>query len=160
MWDPRRACGFPGKGFSMTHPMTAWRVTYTPGEWLVLSGPTALVVMLPAPARMSQLVNRLWEDIVSARSLDSLLALFAEYGLDGMPDFAAFFWDDSGLHGMARGGINVVDTDTDEVVVAGPGALTWSEQALGATRHLRVDMDAAEREPALELPLLVGAVTA
>ena len=57
----------------MTLPMAAWRVTYTPGNWLVLSGPTMFVVMLPAPARASKLINDLWSDIVAAESVDGLL---------------------------------------------------------------------------------------
>ena len=30
-----------------------WRATYVPGTWVVLSGPTSLLVMMPAPAHMS-----------------------------------------------------------------------------------------------------------
>lgn len=144
----------------MALPMAAWRVTYTPGDWLVLSGPTMLVVMLPAPARMSQLVNTLWDDVVAARSVDALLKLFGEYGLDGMPDFAAFFWDAAGLHGMARGRITVVDTETGETAVTGADVVTWREEALGATRHLRVDMEPVDQDEHLQLPLVVGAVSA
>ncbi len=144
----------------MTLPMAAWRVTYTPGDWLVLSGPTTLVVMLPAPALMSQLVNRLWDDVVAARSVDALLELFAEYGLDGMPDFAAFFWDANGLHGMARGDITVIDTETGEAAVTGADVVTWREESLGVSRHLRVDMDPVDQDEHLQLPLVVGAVSA
>lgn len=144
----------------MALPMAAWRVTYTPGEWLVLSGPTMLVVLLPAPARMSQLVNALWDDVVAARSVDALLALLGEYGLDAMPDFAAFFWDAAGLHGMARGRITVVDTDTGETAVTGADVVTWREEALGDTRHLRVDMESVDQDQHLQLPLVVGAVSA
>ncbi|MGV8847887.1 MAG: hypothetical protein ACOH1W_15590, partial [Tessaracoccus sp.] len=144
----------------MTLPMAAWRVTYTPGDWLVLSGPTMLVVMPPAPARMSHLVNTLWDGVVAARSVDALLALFGEYGLDGMPDFGAFFWDSAGLHAMARGRVQVVDTDTGETAVSGSDVVTWREEALGATRHLRVDMQRVENDECLQLPLVVGAVTA
>ncbi len=144
----------------MTLPMAAWRVTYTPGDWLVLSGPTMLVVMLPAPARMSQLVNALWDAVVAARSVDALLELLAEYGLDAMPDFAAFFWDAAGLHGLARGRITVVDTETGETAVSGSDVVTWREEALGATRHLRVDMEPVDQDAHLQLPLVVGAVTA
>lgn len=144
----------------MTLPMAAWRVTYTPGDWLVLSGPTMLVVMPPAPARMSQLVNTLWDGVVAARSVDALLALFGEYGLDGMPDFGAFFWDSAGLHAMARGRVNVVDTETGDTAVSGSDVVTWREEALGATRYLRVDMQSVESDESLQLPLVVGAVTA
>ncbi len=144
----------------MTPPMAAWRVTYTPGEWLVLSGPTMLVVMLPAPPRMSGLLNTLWDDILNASSVDALLQIFAQYGLDGMPDFAAFFWDEAGLHGLARGQLDVVDADTGETVVSGTDVVTWREESLGAMRRLRVGMQPVNPDEHLQLPLVVGAVMA
>lgn len=144
----------------MTLPMAAWRVTYTPGNWLVLSGPTMLVVMLPAPARMSGLVSSLWADIANARSVDGLLELLNSYGLDSMPDFGAFFWDANGLHGVARGRIKVTDTDTGAIAVDGEQTVTWREENLGADRHLRIDMEPVDQDAVLQLPLVVGAVTA
>lgn len=144
----------------MTLPMAAWRVTYTPGNWLVLSGPTMLVVMLPAPARASTLVGDLWRSIVSADSVDALLGLVAEVGLDAMPDFGAFFWDANGLHGLSRGGVRVVDTATGDVALEGRGSVLWNEAALGGTRHLRIDLEPVEDDEVLQLPLVVGAATA
>lgn len=144
----------------MTTPVAAWRVTYTPGDWLVLSGPTMLVVLLPAPARMSGLVNSLWDDVVSAGSVEAFLKVFSSYGLDSIPDFAAFFWDEEGLHGMARGDLTVVDVNSGEVVVQGAEMLTWREEALGTARQLRVGMHPVEKDAYLQLPLVVGAAMA
>lgn len=143
----------------MTLPMAAWRVTYTPGNWLVLAGPTMLVVMLPAPARASKLINDLWADIVAAESVDGLLKLVGEVGLDAMPDFGAFFWDAKGLHGLTRGGVRVVDTDTAEVALEGSGSITWNEAELGGERHLRVDLEPVNDDEVLQLPLVVGAAS-
>lgn len=143
----------------MTLPMAAWRVTYTPGNWLVLAGPTMLVVMLPAPASASRLVGDLWSDIVSAESVDGLLALAGEVGLDAMPDFGAFFWDATGLHGLSRGRVRVVDTDTAEVVLDGEGTITWNEANLGGDRHLRIDLEPVNDDDVLQLPLVVGAAS-
>lgn len=140
--------------------MAAWRVTYTPGEWLVLSGPTMLVVMLPAPPRMSQLVNTLWDDVRGAGSVEALLTVAGEHGLNQMADFAAFFWDAAGLHGLARGQLAVTDADTGETVVSGSDVVTWREEPLGTTRHLRVDMQQVHEGEFLQLPLMVGAVMA
>ncbi len=143
----------------MTLPMAAWRVTYTPGNWLVLSGPTMFVVMLPAPARASKLINDLWSDIVAAESVDGLLKLVGEVGLDAMPDFGAFFWDNNGLHGLSRGRVRVVDTDTGEVALEGTGSVLWDEQSLGGTRHLRIDLEPVDDNEVLQLPLVVGAAS-
>ncbi len=144
----------------MTRSVAPWRVTYTPGEWLVLSGPSMVVVMVPAPPRMSDVVNTLWDDILASRSVDALVKVFSQYGLDGLSDFAAFFWDAAGLHGMARGRLAVTDADTGEVVVDGSKALTWREESLGTVRNLRVGMQSTNAGDQLRLPLVVGAVMA
>ncbi len=143
----------------MTLPVAAWRVTYTPGNWLVLAGPTMLVVMLPAPARASRLVNDLWRDIVEAGSIDGLLRLAGEVGLDAMPDFGAFFWDSNGLHALTRGRVRVVDTENGEVALEGEGTLTWNEASLGGSRHLRIDLEPVDDDAVLQLPLVVGAAS-
>lgn len=144
----------------MQHAIAPWRVTYTPGNWLVLSGPTSVVVMLPAPARMSPLINRLWTDMISAGSLDALVEILGAYGLDAMPDLAAFFWDADGLHGIARGAIRVVDTEAGEVAFDGAGVKTWREVPLGEQRQLRLDMEPVDQDAVVQLPLVVGSVTA
>lgn len=144
----------------MTLPVAAWRVTYTPGNWLVFSGPTMLVVMPPAPADASELVGELWRDIVSTTSADALLRLVGGVGLDAMPDLGAFFWDDDALHGLTRGSVRVVDVPTGEVVLEGAGAVLWHEAALGTVRQLRIDLEPATDDEVLRLPLVVGAVSA
>ncbi len=144
----------------MSHVIAPWRLTYTPGTWLVLSGPTSLVAMAPPPARMSELINRLWNQMVTATSIDALLELLAAHGMDEMPDLAALFWDAQGLHGIARGALQVVDVTTAEVVVDGSDVRTWREEALGVGRHLRIDMEPVDQDSVLQLPLVVGAATA
>ncbi|SHJ41022.1 FHA domain protein [Tessaracoccus bendigoensis DSM 12906] len=143
----------------MTQPVAAWRVSYTPGNWLVLAGPTMLVVMLPAPARASGLVNELWSDIVTAESVDGLLKLAGEVGLDSMPDFGAFFWDNRGLHALTRGRVRVIDTEDGSVALEGEGTLTWNEANLGAVRNLRIDLERVDDDEVLRLPLVVGAAS-
>lgn len=141
----------------MTEPVAPWRVTYTPGNWLVLSGPTTLVVMLPAPAKASDLVAELWRDIVGAGSLEGLLRLVAEVGLDQMRDFGAFFWDDAGLHGLTRGAVRILDADTGEVALDGAGSITWREAGLAERPRLRIDLEPSDGEESLRLPLVIGA---
>ena len=142
----------------MALPEAAWRVTYTPGNWLVLSGPTTLVVMLPAPARASGLVADLWTAILSAGSVEALLSLVQEVGLDAMPHLGAFFWEGGTLHGLTRGDVRVLDADTGDVALEGSGSITWREEDLGAERRLRIDLEPAAGDEVLHLPLVVGAV--
>ena len=142
----------------MALPEAAWRVTYTPGNWLVLSGPTTLVVMLPAPARASGLVADLWTAILSAGSVEALLNLVHEVGLDAMPHLGAFFWEGGTLHGLTRGDVRVLDADTGDVALEGSGSITWREEDLGPQRRLRIDLEPVAGDEVLHLPLVVGAV--
>ena len=140
--------------------MSSWRATYVPGRWLVLGGPTSLVVMQPAPAHMSGLVSDLWEDVLSAADVSDLAQRFTAFRLDLMPHFAAFFWDEDGMHSLVRGGLRAVDPDTGEVVAEGEGFRTWNEVGLQSLQRVRVDMDELGDEPLLALPLAVGVVLA
>ena len=53
--DPRSRNNGPNRastsGGSMSQTFGAWRATYTPGSWVVLAGPSSLVVMQPAAPR-------------------------------------------------------------------------------------------------------------
>ncbi|HSN10500.1 MAG TPA: hypothetical protein VLS51_00115, partial [Propionibacteriaceae bacterium] len=140
--------------------VSSWRATYVPGRWVVLAGPTSLVVMQPAPAHMSGLVSDLWQDVVSAADVSDLAQRFTAFRLDLMPHFAAFFWDKDGMHSLVRGGLRAVDPDTGEVVAQGDGFRTWNEVGLQGIHRVRVDMDEPGDEPLLSLPLAVGAVLA
>ncbi len=140
--------------------VSSWRATYVPGRWLVLAGPTSLVVMQPAPPHMSGLVEDLWQDILSAVDVSDLAQRFAAFRLDLMPHFAAFFWAEDGMHSLIRGALRAVDADSGELVAQGEGFRTWNEVGLRAVRRVRLDMDAAAEEPLLALPLAVGAVLA
>lgn len=140
----------------MSRAIAPWRATYTPGTWLALSAPTSVVVMSPPPARMSELINRLWTQMVEATSLDALLELMASYGIDTLPDFAAFFWDGDGLHTLVRGDITIVDTDAREIAVEPGSVRTWREEELGTDRRLRIDVEPVDQARVHQLPLVVG----
>ncbi len=139
-----------------------WRVTYTPGDWVVLAGPDALVVMPPAPARVSAFLTRVWEAIVPIASVDALIAELTSAGVTTMPDMAALFWPDGSMHSLVRGRLRVVDPATGGVLAAGEGVRTWSEIGLGDVRSVRIEAadESAPGEDALRLPLVVGAVRA
>jgi hypothetical protein len=140
--------------------VSSWRATYVPGRWLVLAGPTSLVVMQPAPPHMSGLVSDLWQDVVSAADVSDLAQRFSAFRLDLMPHFAAFFWAEDGMHSLVRGAVRAVDPDTGEVVAQGEGFRTWNEVGLQSLTRVRVDMDDTGDEPLLALPLAVGVVLA
>lgn len=137
-----------------------WRATYVPGTWVVLSGPTSLLVMMPAPAHMSSLLNDLWSDVVAARTLTEFADKLASFRVDLMPSLAAFFWAGGEMRSLIRGSLQAVDLATGNVIAEGEGFQTWHEIGLGEVRQVRVDMDPVDQESLLQLPLVVGAVLA
>ena len=140
--------------------VSSWRATYVPGRWVVLAGPTSVVIMQPAPAHMSGLLSDLWQDVVSAADVSDLAAKFSAFRLDLMPHFAAFFWAGDGMHSLIRGELRAVDAETGDVVAQGEGFHTWNEVGLQSVRQVRVEMDEIGDEPVLALPLAVGVVLA
>ena len=65
--------------------VSSWRASYVPGRWVVLAGPTSVVIMQPAPAHMSGLLSDLWQDLVSAADVGDLAQKFSAFRLDLMP---------------------------------------------------------------------------
>ncbi len=117
-----------------------WRATYSPGDWLVLGGPTSLVLLEPLGDDESALIDALWEHVVSAASMPDLATRLAAFKIDTMPTFAAFFWTEQGMRSLVRGDVSLVDVATGDVVATGEGIQTWTEIGLdrpvpGPGRH-------------------------
>jgi FHA domain-containing protein len=144
----------------MTAALGRWRATYTPGEWVVLSGPTSLVVLEPPNHDWASLINTLWDQVVASRSITDLASLLATFKIDELPSFGAFFWTAEGMRSLVRGQISVIDLATGKVVADGQGIQTWSEVGLNGVEHVRVDLPHEGDATLLELPLVVGAVRA
>lgn len=136
-----------------------WRATYTPGNWVVLSGPTLLLVMPPAPPKHSRLLNDLWTDVVRAVSILDLTQTLAAYRLDALPHFGVLFWANGGMRSLLRGRVLVRDAETGEELATGEGVQTWAEIGLGDVRRVHIDLEAVSGS-VLQLPLVTGAVTA
>ncbi|MBA8793419.1 hypothetical protein FHX74_001024 [Friedmanniella endophytica] len=135
-----------------------WRLTYTGGDWLALAGPSAAVLLQPASAQWSELIGTIWEDVLAAEGIEDLLARMAAFRLEGMPSFAALFWGPDGVRSLARGAIRLVDADTGDVLLDGAGVQTWTEASLRSSTRVRITTGAGPTaDPALELPLLIGA---
>ena len=144
----------------MTAALGHWRATYTPGDWVVLSGPTSLVVLEPPTHEWASLINTLWEEVVASSSITDLAGRLAQFKIDDLPSLAAFFWTDDGMRSLIRGDISVIDLATGKVVADGEGVQTWSEVGLAGVDHIRVDLPFEGDATLLELPLVVGAVRA
>ena len=141
----------------MSQTFGAWRATYTPGSWVVLAGPSSLVVMQPAAPRHSGLVSSIWRQVAQAEDPESLVKTLSMIGLAKMPSLGLFFWVGGEMHSLARGQIVVKDASTGEIVNHGDGLLTWSEKKLNPATVV-VEMEQAEQ--GLSMPLLLGVAQA
>ena len=150
----------------MTEPVGQWRATYNPGDWVVLAGPTSVVVLEPASGDWSDLIGTIWQEVVNSSSITELAAALASYQLDTMPSFGAFFWTRDGMRSLVRGAVEVVDQANGQVVASGEGVQTWNEAGLAGVQQVRLELPSPEPDPAapavatLELPLVVGAALA
>ncbi len=142
----------------MSTVLGQWRATYTPGDWVLLSGPTSLVLLEPPP-ECSTMLGTLWEEVVASSSMSDLAGRLASFGFDSLPSFAAFFWTDDGMRSLVRGQVSVVDLASGVTVAQGDGIQTWSEIGLQHVTQVQVETQSSN-EAQLELPLIVGAVRA
>lgn len=133
-----------------------WRLAYVPGDWLALAGPNAAVVLQPASAQWSELIATIWQEVLAAESIDDLLHRMASFRLEGMPNFAAFFWADGQLHSLVRGGIQLFDHADGALIADGAGVHTWTESVLGGIDRVQVRLSEPDADVRLELPLVVG----
>jgi hypothetical protein len=136
-----------------------WRATYTPGDWVLLSGPTSLVLMEPPVPERSSMINMLWQEVVASSSMSDLAARLATFPLDSLPSFAAFFWTENGMRSLVRGAVSVVDLGSGVTVAQGEGIQTWTEVGLQQVSQVLVEAQ-SRNGTQLELPLVVGAVRA
>jgi hypothetical protein len=144
----------------MTSALGSWRATYTPGEWVVLSGPTSLVLLEPPTHEWAPLINTLWDEVVASSSIVDLAARLAGFKIEALPSFGAFFWTADGMRSLIRGNVSVIDLATGKVVADGEGIQTWSEVGLAGVSHIRIDTPYEGDATLLELPLVLGAVRA
>ena len=144
----------------MSTALGRWRATYTPGEWVVLSGPTSLVLLEPPTHEWAALINTLWDEVVASSSIVDLASRLAKFNLDELPSFGAFFWTEDGMRSLVRGEVSVIDLATGKVVADGKGIQTWSEVGLAGVEHIRVAVPHDGDATLLELPLVIGAVRA
>ena len=147
-------------GAAAPHWTSQWRARYRRGDWLVLSGPTSLVLMQPAAPQWSDLIEAVWEEVLGSSSIRDLATRLAEFKLDAMPDFAALFWDNGGMRSLIRGSVTLIDPKSGQAVADGQGVQTWTEIGLGDLEQVELRAGEQAEGEQLELPLVIGAVGA
>ncbi len=142
---------------------SGWRIYYRPGDWLVLSGPTSVVMLQPAALPPTNMIAPLWQQVVAAASIDELAASLAAFPRSEVPDLAVLFWGADGMRSLVRGQVSILDPRSDVPVANGEGIQTWSEMGLGSLAAVRVTTDTQQASGPTDdpgLPLVVGAVRA
>jgi hypothetical protein len=136
-----------------------WRATYTPGDWVLLSGPTSLVLLEPPPPERSHLIEVLWQEVVASSSMTDLAGRLATFPIGSLPSFAAFFWTGDGMRSLVRGSVSVVDLASGVTVAQGEGIQTWTEIGLQQVSQVLIEAQSPNGSQP-ELPLVVGAARA
>lgn len=135
-----------------------WRVDHQPGDWVVLTGPSAVVLLQPTDAGTG-ILTRAWELVLDASGPHDLVRRLGDIGLDVLPNLAVVFRDTAGLHALLRGDTAVEDAGGQRLG-SGSGARTWREADLNADCVDLVHSRSAHRDESQALPLLVGAARA
>ncbi|HWJ53105.1 MAG TPA: hypothetical protein VNT24_06985, partial [Propionibacteriaceae bacterium] len=136
-----------------------WRATYAPGDWVLLSGPTSLVLLEPPSPERSSMINQLWQEVVASSSMSDLAGRLATFSFDSLPSFAAFFWTEDGMRSLVRGSVSVVDLGSGVTVAQGEGIQTWTEVGLQQVSQVLIEAQSTNGTQ-LEMPLIVGAARA
>jgi len=136
-----------------------WRSTYTPGTWVVLSGPKALVAAEPTTPDVAKRLSSIWADVVAAEDIGALVGRLMRWGMDVVPDLIVVVEGDD-LQCVVRGAVRVHDADTQALVATGQNQTAWRSVPLG-TQHIKIDFPGGKAEVAdWRLPLAVGVVSA
>lgn len=123
---------------------------YTRGDWLLVCGPCA-AVLLPPGVATGAATEQIWH-AVGQQSLSELMQTLSTLGLDGFERQAVLTWDDEQVHIMLRGEINVIDAVSGHVVASGAVG-QWFESSLHE-QQIAVKLDS---ETGFEMPLVAGA---
>jgi FHA domain len=143
----------------MTAAVGQWRVTYAPGDSLVLAGPTSLVLLNEPESADGELINALWDQVIRSESMTEMAGRLAAFSIGKLPGFAAFFWTGSGMRSLVRGDVTVTDPSTGRVVADGSDIQTWSEVGLTELTQVSVTTD-QQAESGPGMPLVIGVVRA
>lgn len=144
-----------------------WLISYTPGSWIVLAGPTAVVALDPGDRPDDGLVGDLWSRVRAGVAMRDLITHLTriEYGV--LPRLAVLFLEAGassgdaavaadGLRALLRGPVRVL-SETGQTIAHGEDVLTWQEVRLAALDRLEVDLGGG---PGEALPLQLGGVRA
>ena len=97
---------------------TRRNLRYTRGDWLLICGPSAAALLPPGVATFA-VTEAIWAALAQRQNLSQLRQTLSGLGADGYSNQALLSWDSDHVHIMLRGEINVVDSQSGQVVASG-----------------------------------------
>jgi hypothetical protein len=140
------------------HVKPRWQISYTPGPWVILAGPTSLVALDPDAADQASLADDLWSQVHSEASMGELITRLAAVHRERLPRLVVLFLEQEGVRALLRGQVRIL-SESGQVVAQGEDVLTWKEVHLADLRRIELDLGAEDAGEAA-LPLVHGAVHA
>ena len=136
-----------------------WLISYTPGPWIVLAGPTAVAAFDSGTELNDALVADLWTQVSAGVEMRDLVGRLAQIEYARLPRLAVVFFETpevEGLRALLRGPVRVL-SETGQTIAHGEDVLTWQEVRLAALDRIEIDLGGG---PGAALPLVHGGVRA
>ncbi len=135
-----------------------WRISYTPGPWTVLAGPTSVVALDPNAGDQGSLTAELWQAVNTEVAMADLVSRLARIDATRLPRLAVLIFEDVGIRALLRGDVRVV-SEAGETVAHGADVLTWQEVRLADLSRIELDLGGRDDQQGA-LPVVRGAVRA
>ena len=135
-----------------------WRISYTPGPWTVLAGPTSVVALDPNAGDQGSLTSELWQAVNTGVAMADLVSRLARIDATRLPRLAVLIFEDVGIRALLRGDVRVV-SEAGETVAHGADVLTWQEVRLADLSRIELDLGGRDDQQGA-LPVVRGAVRA
>ncbi|MCT3002423.1 hypothetical protein, partial [Propionibacterium freudenreichii] len=114
-----------------------WRISYTPGDWLMVAGPRCVVMLRPLPSTDPAALEPLWRDVSSGAPLEQVIDTLNNHGLAQLSEVAVAGLTADGVRCLLRGGVQVLDARSSQLLARGGSTPAWCDAVLSSL-YLRI----------------------
>lgn len=114
-----------------------WRISYTPGDWLMVAGPRCVVMLRPLPSTDPAALEPLWRDVSSGAPLEQVIDTLNKHGLAQLSEVAVAGLTADGVRCLLRGGVQVLDARSSQLLARGGSTPAWCDAVLSSL-YLRI----------------------
>ncbi|MCT2980755.1 FHA domain-containing protein [Propionibacterium freudenreichii] len=114
-----------------------WRISYTPGDWLMVAGPRCVVMLRPLPSTDPAALEPLWRDVSSGAPLEQVIDTLNKQGLAQLSEVAVAGLTADGVRCLLRGGVQVLDARSSQLLARGGSTPAWCDAVLSSL-YLRI----------------------